>query len=573
MPGPTHLGLDVYNLALQGGAREMPPRVPAPSHRHGTPSGPWPFLDLDDQIDQAQLATSGPPVPTNVCDHLDAAKCKGCWSGYPQSLFPNWTRGQQKKSRISKIVSRPFDHRDCVIHYVDIAEDGNFAATEDLSVGDANKDAHWDFMRQPGTRLRAMFVEHLTGPVLQMLGTKYNIEPFYFSSSIGWIPSRYQEAVQPNEGDPPLLRSITPSSSYTASTISQFRPTEQVIDTQAPLSIRSSDRILFSDLLALHMVRSSSTSTIISYHPGADHRTTSAETLHARLNAAGRSVYWNTIFANNDDPTFVFLVLLWYALYAWDEAFEVLYKHICWLESQVIRTNEMELTQELHVVQAHLLHYASLLEDFRKAVVFVLNTPNPALNNPSRYSAEERDRSYGLMRMECQNLLSEIERLEQSRVMQGKRLKNVMNLGFSSVNIKDSRYMRQLTEAAVRDSAAMKQVSYLTMFFLPASLVATPFGMNVEEINPGTFGTLPQYLAIAIPLTVVTVWVVIAFQFHPGSHYRRTQVPGDPLNLNSGSLIERSLVWRTMGRIGWPVMLALDLANRCKARQKKLHET
>lgn len=88
-------------------------------------------------------------MPTHVCDHLDAAKCKGCWSGYPQSLFPNWTRGQQKKSRISKVIDRPMDNHDSIIHYVDIAEDGTFAATEGLRVGDANKDAHWDFMRQP----------------------------------------------------------------------------------------------------------------------------------------------------------------------------------------------------------------------------------------------------------------------------------------------------------------------------------------------------------------------------------------------------------------------------------------
>lgn len=41
------------------------------------------------------------------------------------------------------------DHHDSIIHYVDIAQDGTFAATEDLRVGDANKDAHWEFMRQP----------------------------------------------------------------------------------------------------------------------------------------------------------------------------------------------------------------------------------------------------------------------------------------------------------------------------------------------------------------------------------------------------------------------------------------
>jgi hypothetical protein len=97
------------------------------------------------------------------------------------------------------------------------------------------------------------------------------------------------------------------------------------------------DRILLPDLLALHMVRSSGNSTIISYHAEPEHKVTTAQDLHRRLNAAGRSVYWNHIFANNDDPSFVFLVLLWYALYAWDEALEVLYAHICFLVRSLCR--------------------------------------------------------------------------------------------------------------------------------------------------------------------------------------------------------------------------------------------
>ena len=36
--------------------------------------------------------------------------------------------------------------------------------------------------------------------------------------------------------------------------------------------------------------------------------------------------------------------------------------------------------------------------------------------------------------------------------------------------------------------------------------------MNVREINPDTFGTLSKYFATALPLTVVTAWVVTAFQ-------------------------------------------------------------
>lgn len=43
---------------------------------------------------------------------------------------------------------------------------------------------------------------------------------------------------------------------------------------------------------------------------------------------------------------------------------------------------------------------------------------------------------------------------------------------FSSVNIEDSKQMKGLTQATVRDSAAMKQIAYLTMVFLPASFAA-----------------------------------------------------------------------------------------------------
>jgi hypothetical protein len=36
--------------------------------------------------------------------------------------------------------------------------------------------------------------------------------------------------------------------------------------------------------------------------------------------------------------------------------------------------------------------------------------------------------------------------------------------------------------------------------------------MNVAEINPGTKGTLPHYVITVIPLTLFTIWLVIAFQ-------------------------------------------------------------
>lgn len=123
----------------------------------------------------------------------------------------------------------------------------------------------------------------------------------------------------------------------------------------------------------------------------------------------------------------------------------------------MLSTNDIKLTRALHIIQAHLLHYPSLIQDFQKSVEFLKRTPHPAMESDN-YSSTERKDSMELMAKECENLLSEIGRLESRRIMQSSRLKNVMDLAFATVNIEDSRHMRDLTEATVRDSAAMKQV-------------------------------------------------------------------------------------------------------------------
>lgn len=61
----------------------------------------------------------------------------------------------------------------------------------------------------------------------------------------------------------------------------------------------------------------------------------------------------------------------------------------------------------------------------------------------------------------------------------------------------------------------MKQVSYLTMFFLPSTFVAAIFGMNVSIINDSPH-SLAYYFYIAVPLTVITVWIMMV-------QYRRSK--------------------------------------------------
>lgn len=190
------------------------------------------------------------------------------------------------------------------------------------------------------------------------------------------------------------------------------------------------------------MHRTSTTSTIISYHPSSELQRTSAKRLQSLVQRTGDSVYWSNIFKRSKDPTFHLVAILWYALYEWDEAFEVLYCYInslvrsftfCALpllipvqESNVLRDNNIQLTRELHKLQAHLLYYQQLLRDFKESVKFVIKTPNPAMSVLA--SEDDRKDSADLLCKEAENLVSEIDRLTLQREMLSDRLENVIHL-------------------------------------------------------------------------------------------------------------------------------------------------
>lgn len=251
-----------------------------------------------------------------------------------------------------------------------------------------------------------------------------------------------------------------------------------MIDTQAPLRLRFSawpftsswsshlimsrsqdNRQLVLDLLSVHLVRHVDGSTIISFHPKIDHPTTPAAYLHERIRFAGRSgnhsmyIGWvgtrtKCVLAENFPsfprsyicasdlhlacnvrmgwspwrficthlPTREHLLSVWSSYTAGRHDFK---------ETRVISTSNTILTQELHVIRAHQLHYSSLLEDFQKTVDFIGTTRNPAMDS---FPPEIREHSAELMKRECSNLKNEINRLEMGRKMQDKRLRNVMNL-------------------------------------------------------------------------------------------------------------------------------------------------
>ncbi|KAG0699494.1 hypothetical protein DFH29DRAFT_1001920 [Suillus ampliporus] len=497
-----------------------PPKIPAPIYRHAAPSGPWPWMDLESDI---LLETEPISPPKQAVEQWK-------WREYPQSLFGNWVADRVARCRMIENCSKE-PREKCRIYCVDVLETGHFKSAKDtdppIDVDESALSQLWDQLQiEPtGLRLRVLLVDNMKHPVLQMLGTRcqgfispdmcsglnvhrYNIEPFFFTSSLNWIPSRYQEEVIKQQGDhiTVTLLFIRAAPCEKTAAPSQNKNTsggEKTIDTQESLHLRSAERYLLQDMLALHMIRSSgpSGSTIISYHPSAQWRRTTAERLKSLVHKVGESVYWQKIFEQSKDPTFIFLAILWYALYAWDESLDHLYTHMNWLETNVLLTNDSHLTTELHTIQAQLLHYASLLDDFRKSVTFVKNTPSPVLES-REFNDQTRMDTNKLMRKECDNLLSEIDRL-------GFQLKNITDLGKATVNFVDSRRMQDLTTATI---------SYLTMIFLPASFVAAVFGMNVREITDDATETMAHYTAVSVVFTVLTAWLVVAFQPHSPFH-------------------------------------------------------
>ncbi|KAG2114131.1 hypothetical protein DEU56DRAFT_919629 [Suillus clintonianus] len=345
--------------------------VPDPTYRHAAPSGPWPWMNLQVVFRAA--------IESDATHGVNDSGESESWPGYPQNQFGNWTPDQVKRSKMFEKCS---DNTPSIIYWMDVREsDGKFT-TPDMGgsgrgdttvVSPQDPGVFWDILksgRPENIRVRSLFVDDLTPQVLRMLGTRYNIEPFFFTSSINWIPSRYQEAPRHGEGDHititlPFIRTIGKAQdSQQPRTDSWDSEANTPIDIQAPVSM-GDGRMLLIDLLAIHMVRNIKENTIISYHPESISYRTSAKHFHSLMKLVGESVYWQKIFSRSKDPTFLLLAMLWYALYAWDESFELLYHHVSQLESQVLQADNISLTRKLHELQASLLHYQSLLHGFQ----------------------------------------------------------------------------------------------------------------------------------------------------------------------------------------------------------------
>jgi hypothetical protein len=100
------------SLKLSDGRNRAHSTIPLgkrhPSHRHGTPSGPWPWLDID--LESSDATDESP-------------ESRKASLVYPQSHFPNWTPLQVRKSGIKEATEKECR---CDIYAVDVFSSGKF---------------------------------------------------------------------------------------------------------------------------------------------------------------------------------------------------------------------------------------------------------------------------------------------------------------------------------------------------------------------------------------------------------------------------------------------------------------
>jgi hypothetical protein len=91
-------------------------------------------------VDPEQLENPAPPIP-GFCSHDES--CNKCWTGYPQSRFPNWTYRQVVKSKIHKAITSYDQNQPCTLHVVDVDSKGFFTNVDPIIAASGNEGEVW----------------------------------------------------------------------------------------------------------------------------------------------------------------------------------------------------------------------------------------------------------------------------------------------------------------------------------------------------------------------------------------------------------------------------------------------
>lgn len=98
--------------------------------------------------------------------------------------------------------------------------------------------------------------------------------------------------------------------------------------------------------------------------------------------------------------------------------------------------------------------------------------------------------------------------------------------------------------------------------------------MNIDEIAPGSVPTLGRYIATAIPLTILTIWIIVAYQIQIRDPQTEQNLSGVPFD--EGGLLGTNTQLRPgfkhldiWDRVWWPAVLMSTFIERRKIRNER----
>lgn len=113
----------------------MPPPIPRAFHRHAIPSGPWPWADPDEDS----------PFDIRFSGETLNRRDPNSWTGYPTSLFRNWSASRLERCGIARLLERNRESYSppCTIYYVDVNDEGRFSKPSNHTVTWQNLKEFW----------------------------------------------------------------------------------------------------------------------------------------------------------------------------------------------------------------------------------------------------------------------------------------------------------------------------------------------------------------------------------------------------------------------------------------------
>lgn len=148
-----------------------------------------------------------------------------------------------------------------------------------------------------------------------------------------------------------------------------------------------------------------------------------------------------------------------------------------------------------------LRHTLDAMPDDPKVLIFRLNRALEVLDRAERYFVTVRrflhSHPTSAGHGSHVRLVSEFSELQEDTSDLVKWCRDAHGVALSQVNI-------EMAQQSLAEGARIKTITYLAFFFVPMTLVASLFGMNVQELSEQRQPSMWLYFAAAAPVTLLT---------------------------------------------------------------------